>query len=305
MTTPLAALDLGTNSTRFICVEAGERIQPASVLSRGMTVTRLGEGVDGTGEISDDAIGRVLATVRQFDRDVAETGGRWAGAVATSACRRASESSVNKLFEGIQDITGIRPELISGNREAELIYRGIRASLDTLESGQIMDIGGGSTEWITFGDGELESVESLEVGVVTLFERCVEGSACSDSEVECMNDVLEDVLIPRNTSSGPLVCVGGTGTTLSSLRMNLSEYDPVNVHGSRLTLDDIDGLYRNFLGKPFQEIGRDPMVQSGREEVLVPGILILKSGMRKASVREVLVSDMGILAGVISEVMNS
>ncbi|MFB6345283.1 MAG: hypothetical protein ABEK50_05865 [bacterium] len=301
MTRPLAALDLGTNSTRFICVEESDTVHPETVKARGMQVTRLGEGVDDSGEITPRARDRVLDCVRGFDREVNQQDGQWVGAVATSACRRASDSSVQDLFDRIESVTSVRPELISGEREAELIYKGVTSSLPGKSNGQIVDIGGGSTEWITFNSGTLESTESLEIGVVTLYERCSSETRCTPENSDCMEDVLGETLIPRNTNNGPLLCVGGTGTTLASVHLQLETYDPGRVHGTALTRSTINQLYQKFLGEPFETIAREPMVQSGREEVLVPGILILLRSMKLTSSTEVTVSDMGILAGLISE----
>lgn len=301
MNSPQAALDLGTNSTRYICVDAREAILPQNVLARGMDVTRLGEGVDDTGEIAPEARKRVLGSLRNFNDEVRNEDGEWIGAVATSACRRASDESVDVLFEEVEALTGVWPEVIDGTREAELTYEGIAASLPDVNRGQIVDIGGGSTEWITFDESGLQSTESLSIGVVTLLERCVDGSRCSSQHAECMNEVLDNTLTPRNINSGPLVCVGGTGTTLSSVQLGLEQYEPSRVHGYELNRNQINALYDRYLGKPFNVIAREPMIQSGRAEVILPGILILKKALRLASCTTARVSDMGILAGLLSE----
>jgi exopolyphosphatase/guanosine-5'-triphosphate,3'-diphosphate pyrophosphatase len=297
----LAALDLGTNSTRFLCVDDDESIlRPSSVVARGTDITRLGEGVDSDGELSDAAMDRVVSTVGRFDEAVSNRSANWIGGLATSACRRASRDSVRKLFDRIESVIGIRPEVIDGSREAELTYQGIIFSLD-VSAGTIVDIGGGSTEWITFNQKGLSSVDSLGIGVVTLNERCVTGNSYSPESETCMEDEIETVFGTETTGLEPLVSVGGTGTTLASMELDLTEYRPEPVHGYQLDREAVDRQLKEMLGKSFEQLSEHPMIQSGREDVILPGIKILQAGMETVGASRTIVSDFGILAGLIRE----
>ncbi len=296
-----AVLDLGTNSTRFLCVEnVSKKLRPSDVVARDMEVTRLGEGVEGTGRINGEAMGRVLSTVKKFDRTVRDRDARWVGGIATSACRRATEDSVAALFDRVESITGNRPSVIGGEREAELTFKGVQFSLG-LQKGTIIDIGGGSTEWITFGDGRLESVASLAVGVVTLNERYVRGDSYTrESEVRMKHEV-KSVFDRRVSGDGPLVSVGGTGTTLASIDLDLKDYQSSAVHGYTLSDEIIGRQLNEMVGKSFKEISEHPMIHPGREDVIVPGIKILQEGMKASGTSRVVVSDFGVLGGLLTE----
>jgi exopolyphosphatase/guanosine-5'-triphosphate,3'-diphosphate pyrophosphatase len=301
----LAALDLGTNSSRFLCVDSGvDRIRPDTIQGRDTRITRLGEGVDDSGVIAESAVNRVLKAVRDFDRTVEALGGTWVGGIGTSACRRASDSSVEELFEELGSLLGVRPEIIDGRREAELTHQGVRASLPPNE-GTIVDIGGGSTEWIPFDDEGLISARSFNVGVVTLNERCVDPERYTREAVDCMDDEIEERLPENLTGPTPLITVGGTGTTLSPMMMKLDQYDPARVHGSRIQRDDVAEFRRTMRDRTFEELGQEPMIQPGREDVILPGVLILDAALEVLEGRETVVSDLGVLTGYLSEWIDS
>lgn len=301
----VAALDLGTNSTRFLAVSTGGNgITPDDIIDRDTRITRLGEGVDEQGAIGDRAIRRVVDTVEEYHRRIESEGIEWVGGVATSACRRASEASRSRLFDLLEDRTGIRPELVDGDREAALTYRGVRSSLD-VDSGTVIDIGGGSTEWITFDSSGLVSAESLEIGVVTLNERCLGADRYTPDALDCLEEEVRGALQPDVPGESPLVVVGGTGTTLAALDRKLREYRPMAVHGHRLPRGSIEDHLRRMSGRTFEELAEEPMIQPGREDVIVPGIKILQAGLDTAGAEEATVSDLGVLTGYLSERLNS
>lgn len=301
-TGPAAVLDLGTNSTRMLCVESpGPRMDPDSIRAHETIITRLGEGVDEHGRIDPDARDRVLGAVRRFQERLDELGGHWVGGLATSACRRASGESVGDLLESVRQITGFTPRVVSGEREAELTYRGVRASLEGFRSGVVLDIGGGSSEWICSSGPDEFEVESLPIGVVTLFERCGRGDRWGNESEECVAGQLEKTFHPRHPGSGPLVVVGGTGTTLAALRLDLREYDPRRVHGYTLREEDVRALLDSLRDRPYAELAEVPVIQEGREEVILPGVHILLHAMEYRGVHEVRVSEFGVLAGLLGE----
>lgn len=301
----VAALDLGTNSTRFLAVaDDADAITPASIIDRDTRVTRLGEGVDAEGVIREEAVDRVLRVVEEYHRRIDPKGIEWVGGVATSACRRASEDSREDLFEALEEVTGVRPELIDGEREAELTHGGVRASLD-VTAGTVLDVGGGSTEWITFGSDGLRSAGSLPIGVVTLNERCVGSDRYTEESLSCLEREVRRNFRPGNPGENPLVVVGGTGTTLAALDRDLPEYRPEVVHGHRLSKRTIEHHLQQMSERTFEELSREPMVQPGREDVIVPGIKLLEAGLDAAGAEEATVSDLGVLAGYLSERLNS
>ncbi len=301
----VAALDLGTNSTRFLCVESKEgEIHPDTIIARDTRITRLGEGVESNGKIRNRSVERVVDAVRLFDQQVLEAGGSWVGGIATSACRRASDQSVRSLFDRLESILGIRAEIIDGEREAELTYKGVRASLP-VEEGTIMDIGGGSTEWITFDETGRRLVRSFNVGVVTLNEYCVPSDQYTKKSVRCMGEEIDRRFPEIVQGSTPLVTVGGTGTTLASMKLGLDNYDPAKVHGNRLSREVVADFRCDLSTRTFEQLGQRPMIQSGREDVILPGVIILEEAIDRLKGQETVVSDLGVLTGYLSEWIQS
>lgn len=302
----IAALDLGTNSTRFVCVDStANHVAPETIHARNTTITRLGEGITADNPIKPRAAKRVCEAVYSYQNEVEKLDGQWISAVATSACRRATSDSVSTLFDDIEMITGIRPEIIDGEREAELTFKGVTNSLNMSGSGRIIDIGGGSTEWINFSDNRLNFSTSIPVGVVTLREKCVDSDSWTPKIEECVSTVLRKKFRPNDVGHGPLFVVGGTGTTVSSYFLDLDSYDPGTIHGQVMTATQLDAVYTDMKSKSFQDLSTHPMIQSGREDVILPGIEILKRSLEITSINNFQVSDLGILAGALSEGMTS
>lgn len=275
-------------------------MDPSDVIDRQAVITRMGEDVDETGRIGADARRRVLETVRAFDDRVRAAEATWTAAVATSACRRAETASVTPLLDEVEAIIGVRPEVLTGDREADYTERGVRRVFPDLSRGRIVDIGGGSTEWMTFEPTGEGWRTSLGIGVVTLLERCVDGAAWSAGATRCVERQLDRVFPPEDPGSGELVGVGGTPTTLSALKHELDPYDPTVVHGDRLTRAELSTLRRRLEALSFREMKELAAIQPGREDVLIPGLLILQRCLRCASADAVRVSDFGILAGCLA-----
>jgi exopolyphosphatase/guanosine-5'-triphosphate,3'-diphosphate pyrophosphatase len=205
------------------------------------------------------------------------------------------------LFDRVHDLTGKRPELISGDREAELTANGVKASLPDFKEGIIVDIGGGSTEWITVQKNESLNTGSLQTGVVTLMERCVEGKSWNQKTEQCVDRELETKFDCHLNKESNLVVVGGTGTTLSSIIQGLTEYEPVNVHRHLVEREQIENVIKSMKNRTYEELSREPMIMDGREDVIIPGGKILLRCMDELSINKVTVSEYGILAGYIWE----
>lgn len=300
MDSRLAVLDCGTNSTRFLLAEcSGDRWGPDTVLDRGMVVTRLGEGVDETGRLSEGAIRRVVTCVRDFQDRVQEEGGRWVGGIATHACRRASNRE--EFLDELEARIGVRPEVVSGEEEARLTGLGVRAALSRVTEGRIVDIGGGSTEWICFDRRGVESARSLSIGVVTLLERCVDRERWNPDIDRCVRENIRRELPPDPPGEGPLIVVGGTGTTVSAMVQQLREYDSDRVHGHRVSRDQLDALMNTLRPLTVEEIGGKAMISPGREDVIMPGIAILQECLNRAGEPRFVVSDYGVLAGCLED----
>jgi exopolyphosphatase/guanosine-5'-triphosphate,3'-diphosphate pyrophosphatase len=295
---PVAAIDCGTNSTRLLVVDPG-----GEPLERLMRITRLGAGVDATGQLAPDAVERCLSVLREY-REVMDkfevVRGRLA---ATSAARDASNG--DEFLAAAGDVTGLRPELLVGTEEGRLSMAGAVSDLSH-ERGPflVLDIGGGSTELVTGSgpnDPEL-SVVSLQVGCVRVTERFLRTDPPTPAELagaeSMVNDLLDRAVAdhPRFLAAHRLVGLAGTVTTLASLQLGLDVYDRNRVHHAVLTAGDVYDWYRTLASeKTAARLARAGMV-SGREDVIVGGALILAAVM--FGFDECLVSEADILDGM-------
>ena len=164
MTTTVAAIDCGTNSTRVLVADAAT----GETLVRRNTITRLGQDVDRTGRLAAEAIDRVAATLEDYRRDLDEHDVTDVRVIATSAARDAANR--DDFFDRAQQIVGVRPELLDGNTEGRLSFTGATRELDAGRGPYlVVDIGGGSTEFVLGdGHGHVRAAESVDIGSVRM-----------------------------------------------------------------------------------------------------------------------------------------
>jgi exopolyphosphatase / guanosine-5'-triphosphate,3'-diphosphate pyrophosphatase len=296
----VAAIDCGTNSTRLLIVDGN-----GTTLERLMRITRLGAGVDATGQLAPEAIGRCLSVLREY-REIMDKHSVIRGRlVATSAARDAANGAAFLASAG--EVTGIEPELLVGTEEGRLSMAGALSDLGDEEGPfLILDIGGGSTELVSGNgpdDPEL-SVVSLQVGCVRISERILTSDPPTADELargEAMvNELLDRAIAdhPRFLGAHRLVGLAGTVTTLASLHLGLDRYDRDRVHHAVLGAGDVYDWYRTLGAEVTSaRLDRAGMVP-GREDVIVGGALILAAVMTRFGFDECLVSEADILDGM-------
>ncbi|MEM9200164.1 MAG: exopolyphosphatase [Actinomycetota bacterium] len=296
MTETVAALDLGTNSTRLL-VHDGERS-----LERRMTITRLGQDVDRTGRLADEAIDRVLACLREYRAVMDRFGVTRVRAAATSAARDAANR--DDFFDAVEAVIGVRPELLSGLEEGQLSFRGATADLDP-EDGPflVFDIGGGSTEF-AYGIDDAEAAISLDIGCVRLTEKYVEHDPPAPEElVACLSITeahLDDVAreMPQVAHAQTYVGLAGTVAAAAAVEIGLAEYDRDQIHHFRLTKDAAEDVYRTLVTESRAERIHNPGLEEARADVIVGGMCILIRIMRYFDIDELVVSESDILDGL-------
>ena len=303
----LAALDCGTNSTRLLITNTD-----GVTLQREMRITRLGEGVDRTGELATTAMARsldVLATYAGWmkERDVHE-----ATLVATSAVRDARNGQL--FLDRAAAETGATVALLSGDEEAALSFEGATHDLQPSDLvTMIVDIGGGSTELAARVEGELVA-HSMQLGCVRVAERALGPGVVTPEGVEIATTMI-DAELDRALSSRTelatlvgqvrLVGLAGTVATLAQLDAALVQYNRAVVHHREISLDSVR-KWRSLLAQetPEQRLAHPGMVP-GREDVLVGGLLILESVMERFRCPTVLSSESDILDGLILRLQRS
>lgn len=261
-----AAIVLGTNSTRLLLAEVRDSIRPVLLESR---VTRLGQGVDQQGRLTDEAVNRVMAALTEF-RELIEPGIP-VRIGATSAVRDAANR--RELAEKIRERFGWELSVISGTEEARLSFAGMLAAFSHLQSPLVVDLGGGSTEFMGKNYGPV----SLNIGAVRLTERFFRSDPPSLAEQQKLVNFVKKELAVLPPVSGPceLVAVGGTANNLVSIADSLPEYDWRRVHGRELSLAQIRQLSQQLLTLPLAFRRQITGIQPGREDILPAGALIL------------------------------
>jgi exopolyphosphatase/guanosine-5'-triphosphate,3'-diphosphate pyrophosphatase len=299
----VAAIDCGTNSTRLLVVDG-----TGEPLRRLMRITRLGQGVDATHALDADALGRTLAVLAEFRREMDALGVARTRLVATSAVRDAANGQ--EFLDAATAAVGAPAEMLSGEEEGRLAYAGATADLDPSVDAVVVDIGGGSTELIVGGPGEVHAV-SLELGCVRLTERYLAHDPPSGEELarataaigaeldraRAALPALDDGALGRR-----LVGLAGTVSTLSALEQGMAEYDRERIHHSVLTLPRVEHWCAVLAAEPASARASRAGMAPGRQDVIVGGALVLREVMARFDFTECLVSESDILDGLVATV---
>jgi exopolyphosphatase/guanosine-5'-triphosphate,3'-diphosphate pyrophosphatase len=302
----VAAIDIGTNSTRLLVAEAPPATGDGPVpVERLMRITRLGQGVDRGGALVADAVDRTLAVLTEY-REVMERLGVPPGAVrmtATSAARDAANR--DDFFDRAEAIVGFRPELLSGDEEARVSFAGATAGLGADHPGPylVFDLGGGSTEF-AYGTDEVEAAVSLDVGCVRLTERFIEhdppwaeelSAAISYTEA-WLDDV--DRAIPQAGGAGTVIGLAGTVSTVVAVEIGLPAYDRDQVHHFVLTRAAAEDVFRTLATEARADRIHNPGLEEARADVIVGGCCALVAIMRHFGLESIVHSEADILDGL-------
>ncbi len=302
---PVAAIDIGTNSTNLLVVDpAGHELE------RIVAVTRLGQGVAATGRLAQEAVERTLAQLREYRELLDRHGVGAVRAVATSASRDATNRE--EFFDAAEAVLGVRPELISGPDEGALAFRGATTALvDTRPPHLVIDIGGGSTELMLGGEGsaatELVGTVSLDVGAVRLTESVLHSDPPRPEELTnalgIVHDLLDDALreLPDAAAARTLVGIAGTITTVAAVELGLARSDPAAVHGFRLRRDAAEDVFRTLATEPLADRVHNPGLPPERADVIVGGCCVLVAILRRWHADELVVSHHSLLDGVCAQ----
>jgi len=287
----VAAIDLGTNSTRLLVadVEDGRLDEVA----RRLTITRLGEGVDERRRLLPVPIARVRSCLAEYRRELESLGATRTLAVATSAVRDAEngEAFLGEIEWGY----GFTTRLLSGEEEAALTLRGVAAGRPSIEGTLIVDIGGGSTELVLGGADGPAASSSVDVGCVRVTERFLASDPPSREELAAAAAYVRSLLPPLEARSA--IGVAGTVTTLATLDLGLAEYDPQRTHGHRIPRASVESELERLAALTSAERERVPGIEPGRAPVIVAGLLVLREVLDAYGLPEIEVSERDLLHG--------
>ena len=301
--TRVAAVDCGTNTIKLLVADIDAAAGTQDSLVREMRIVRLGQDVDRTGRLADEAVARVFAAVDEYAAIVAGHDVDAVRFVATSAVRDASNADV--FASGVRERLGVAPEVVSGDEEAALSYDGATRALDDLPAPvAVLDIGGGSTELI-LGDEHrhVTAARSLDIGSVRLTERLMPSDPPTAREVDAATSVVDEALdtLPAYGvevgDAKTLVGTAGTVTTVAAILLGLDRFDREMVHGASFSVAEVHGLAGRVLAMTAAE--REGLgVPAGRSDVIGAGALILDRVLRRSGADRLTVSDSDILDGI-------
>lgn len=292
---PKAVLDLGTQTFRLALgkLENGR----LRVIERRRVNVRLGEGLE-SGKITPEAMKRGLKALEEFRSHLLDLEVSEVKAVGTAVFREAT--NIQEFLERSQDL-GFEIELISPEKEAELTLRGVAAGLDLNEPFFLADVGGGSTEISLVKEGRKIWSTSLSLGAVRLKEEFIKAYPLTREEYRRLRTHIARILsgldIPQE--SGLLVGCGGSASLMASLDLRLTTYLPERLHGHRIPLSRIEDLAEHLWGLTLARIKRLRGMEPGREDIALPGLLVFQELSRKLGVTELIVSEWGLLEGLL------
>ncbi|MCL0066702.1 Ppx/GppA family phosphatase [Thermodesulfovibrionales bacterium] len=323
---PAAVIDIGTNTLRLLigCIKDGKVVRMAT----DRVITRIGKGISKSGSLNTDNVEKSITSIAKFKALCEKFRVQKIIAVGTSALRETKESS--EFLERAKRDAGMDIKIISGQKEAELTLQGaLSGTIQNETPSFIVDIGGGSTEWILYdslcscplygledkvqGPGDrsrrVESalkLGSVNLGAVRLFETFIRYDPPALSEIEEMKgyicDKFSEAIIHTPASHHSplsLIATGGTATTIAAIDMGLGEYDGDKVHLHKTSFSAVKAIFEELIGLTLGERSKIKGLLPERADIIIPGTLILLTLMEILEIREVIVSDYGLLEGLL------
>jgi exopolyphosphatase/guanosine-5'-triphosphate,3'-diphosphate pyrophosphatase len=299
--TRVAAIDCGTNSIRLLVADLPEPAQepdaPLTDVVRRMEIVRLGQGVDRTGRLAPEAIERTRVALADYARQIHDLGATKVRMCATSASRDASNARDFRAM--VLTTLGQEPEVVSGHEEARLSYTGAVKGLDAEPPYLVVDIGGGSTEFVTGPD----QATSVDIGCVRMTERhlradppTAEQVAAAEADIAAAVDRALAAVPGRDART--LVGLAGSVTTVAAMALDLPAYDPERIHHARVSYEDVAKVTADLLGMPVARRHEVPVMHPGRADVIGAGALVLRVIMERAGQPSVVASEHDILDGI-------
>ncbi|NPB09681.1 MAG: hypothetical protein GXO17_04935 [Thermodesulfobacteria bacterium] len=299
-----ASLDLGTQTFRLLIAKPGkDGLRP--ILRRRENV-RLGEGLAETGRITEQAFERGLKALESFRKDLERADVRRYLAAGTAVFRKASNA--REFLEAAKGL-GFDIRVLSPEEEATFTAQGVLYGMrvNPQKPTLIVDVGGGSTEFIFCRNGEVLAKESLELGAVTFTKAYLKHEIPKTFELTTLEEKVREALSSLNPPFDPekLVATGGTASCMAALKFGLERYHPDLIHGRCLHEEDLENLFEKLRRMTLEERRALKGMEPGREDIILAGIKIYALVLERFSLRELCVSETGILEGLLLHLAQS
>lgn len=287
---PVAVIDIGTNTTRLLVAErdqGGDLVE----LERRTIITRLGQGVDATGRLADEAMDRVAEAIASYREIIDRVGAARIVAVATSAMRDAENGS--DFREYLDKRFGVDARTISGDEEARLTFLGATAGRNDDRETVVIDIGGGSTEYVVGRPGEDPGFHtSTRMGSVRHTERFLKNDPPEEEELQALAQDVRSIV--PDVHAEHAIAVAGTATSLAAID------GAEQVHGYRLNLGACERITAMLAAMPLEDRRNVKGLHPDRAPTIVAGAVILTESVRALGLDEVEISDRDLLHGAAS-----
>ena len=301
----IGTIDIGTNSMRLLIADyKNNKIENRK---KYINITRIGQGVDDKGYITEEALERNLNALKEFADKCIEEKCEKVYCMGTSALRdsKNGQDFVNRAKE----LTNIDVKIICGEEESNLGFMGVLEGAGGDKSNYILvlDIGGGSTEFIVGNEDGIKFCKSENVGALRMTEKFITTDPISDEEFNKMSDFIEKTISStldkiKGMHVSKLVGIGGAITSLSAMNQQLEVYSMEKVHNSVVTKKDLEKILQNLKKMTLSDKKTIKGLQPKRADIITAGVVILDIIMEKLELNEIIVSEYDNLEGLMCQI---
>lgn len=298
----IGAIDIGTNSMRLLVAEYID----GKLYNREKFVntTRIGQGVDSEGYISEEAIERNIKALKEFSDIANEKGCEYIYCIGTSALRDSKNG--NEFIDLAKVETNLDVDIISGEEESNLGFIGVLQGLDDTNNILVLDIGGGSTEFILGDESGIKYAKSENVGALRMTEKFLATDPICENEFEDMSNFIEETIsdtinILKEKNIRQIVGIGGTITSVSAINQELETYFMEKIHGSKVNEKELDNILQNLKKMTLNDKKNIKGLQPKRADIITAGVRILNIIMKKLEKENIIVSEYDNLEGLICQ----
>lgn len=300
----IGTIDIGTNSMRLLIADyKNNKIENRK---KYVNTTRIGQGVDKDGYITQEAMERNLNALKEFSDKCKEEKCHKVYCMGTSALRDSKNGQ--EFVKKAKELTDIDVKIICGDEESNLGFMGVLEGTDGDKKDDILviDIGGGSTEFIVGNECGIKFCKSENVGALRMTEKFITTDPISDEDFDAMSKFIKetvsstiDKLNTMNISN--LVGIGGTITSLSAINQELEVYSMEKIHNSMVTKKDLEKILQNLKKMTLNDKKTLKGLQPKRADIITAGVEILNIVMEKLEFEKIMISEYDNLEGLMCQ----
>lgn len=296
----IGAIDIGTNSMRLLVADyiEGKLHNREKIIN----TTRIGQGVDSEGYINEEAIERNIQALKEFSKVAKDKGCQAIYCIGTSALRDSKNG--DEFIKLAKEETDIDVEVISGEEESNLGFLGVLQGLEDTNNILVVDIGGGSTEFIVGDETGIKYVKSEDVGALRMTEKFLIADPICEDEFNLMSEFIENKIkdtlsILKEKDLVKIVGIGGTITSVSAINQELEIYSMEKIHGSVVDKKELDNILQNLKKMTLNDKKNIKGLQPKRADIITAGVKILNIIMENLEKENIIVSEYDNLEGLL------